>query len=351
MYYFQNDYNSMCHPKVLERLMNSASLHMDGYGNDDACERAAARIRSLCQDPNLSVHFLSGGTQTNLTVICAALRPYQCVIAASSGHIYEHETGAIEANGHKILPVNSFDGKITAAQIEALVAEHYCPNGPGVEHTPQPKLVYISFSTEMGTVYSLDDLVMISNVCKAHSLYLFIDGARLGYGLCAKDCDVTIADIARLSDVFYIGGTKQGAMFGEAVVISNPEIARDFRYVIKQKGGMLAKGWLMGLQFEALLEDDLYFALAKSANSFADQLRAVFAECGFEQPYLNHTNQVFAVLPDVILSALSNDFKFTEWVRIDCNHRMVRFCTSWSTTQKDIDALCAELRRLVQNRT
>lgn len=344
MYFFQNDYNAMCHPKVLEHIMNHANIRMDGYGQDEACGRAATLIRKLCKDDRLAVHFLSGGTQTNLTVISAVLRPYQGVIAASSGHISEHETGAIEATGHKILPLPSSDGKISAAQIQQVVSDHYTPDGPGVEHTPQPKLVYLSLSTELGTVYSLTELEMISHVCKQNALFLFVDGARLGYGLCAKDCDITMADMARLCDVFYIGGTKQGAMFGEAVVISNPEIAKDFRYMIKQRGGMLAKGWLMGLQFEALLKDGLYFDLSKTANAFADQIRSALAECGCELPVVNQTNQVFAILSDAILDAISNDFKFTEWMRVDQSHRMVRFCTSWSTTEEEVNALCSVIR-------
>jgi len=337
----------MCHPKVLDCLNWASSVHMDGYGNDTACQRAAALICRMCGSDDLSVHFLSGGTQTNLTVLAAALRPYQAVIAAKSAHIFEHETGAIEATGHKIIALDTADGKITAQQIESVVLEHYTPNGPGVEHTPQPKVVYITFSTELGTIYSLAELEMINSVCAKYSLYLYIDGARLGYGLCADDCDVSLADIARLCDAFYIGGTKQGALFGEAVVIKHPAIAADFRYMIKQRGGMLAKGWLMGLQFEALLQDGLYFDLASRANRMADQIRETLRTLGCAMPITNRTNQVFTVLPDKVLDKLSKNFIFTDWQRTDSAHRMVRFCTSWSTTFDDVDALCDALRSLI----
>ena len=349
MYYFQNDYNAMCHPKVMEKMLNASNEHMNGYGTDSICNKAAAMVRQLCGDETLSVHFLSGGTQTNLTVIAASLRPYQAVVSATSAHINEHETGAIQATGHQILTLPSADGKITAEQIDVFAASHYISAGPGVEHSAQPKLVYISFSTELGTIYSLSELEAIRKVCDKYGMYLYIDGARLGYGLCAADCDLTIRDIARLSDVFYIGGTKQGAMIGEAVVISKPAIAADFRYMIKRQGGMLAKGWLMGLQFQALLEDDLYFTAARTANAYADQLREQLAELGCALPSVNRTNQVFTILADSTLDRLSENFQFTEWTRIDENHRMIRFCTSWSTTQEDVRALCEALKASVSS--
>lgn len=343
MYHFQNDYNAMCHPKVLERLTEAASAHMDGYGDDAICKQAAAHICRLCNNGDLSVHFLTGGTQTNLTVISAALRPYQAVISAETGHIFEHETGAIEATGHKILSLGARDGKISAEQVDALVMEHYSPDSPNYEHTPQPKMVYITFATEFGTIYTLSELEAIHAVCQKHALYLYIDGARLGYGLSSRDCDVTLADLARLCDVFYIGGTKQGALFGEAVVIKNPCIAADFRYMIKQRGGLLAKGWLMGLQFDTLLQDDLYFTLAAGANRMADQIRGTLRELGCPMPIVNQTNQVFVILSDKVLTALSNSFRFTDWKRTDEEHRMVRFCTSWSTEQCEVDLLCETL--------
>ena len=347
MYHFENDYNAMSHPKVMEALLASADLRMTGYGADPICKRAADLICKLCENDDISVHFLTGGTQVNLTVISSVLRPYQAVIAADSGHINEHESGAIEATGHKVLLTPSEDGKITAEQIHKILNAHYMPNCLPPEHLAQPKMVCISFSTEMGTIYYKKELEAIRSVCDHFGAYLYIDGARLGYGLCAADCDVTLADIARLSDVFYMGGTKQGLLFGEAVVIPNASLAKDFRYMIKQRGGMLAKGWLIGLQFQSLLEDGLYFSLAQQANVLADNLRLYFKENHIHCSSNSRTNQVFTVLPDRVLDALSEKFLFSDWMRIDSEHRMVRFCTSWSTSQADVDALIDSLNQLL----
>lgn len=346
MILFQNDYNQACHPQILKKIMDYAYTPMPGYGEDPICERAADLIRKLCGDETLSVHFLVGGTQTNLTVIASALKPYQAVIAPSSGHISEHETGAIEATGHKILELPSNDGKLSPEQIERVMLDHFAGNGPGREHTPQPKMVYISDSTEYGTVYSLEELEAIGAVCRKHGLYLFLDGARLGYALMAKENNASIADIARICDVFYIGGTKAGTMFGEAVVIRNSILAEDFRYMIKQRGGMLAKGWLLGLQFEALFESNLYFDIGRSANQFADQIRETLVQLNYPLTVDCGTNQVFVVMPDSILDVLSEEFVFTEMVRVDKTHRTVRFCTSWSTTQEHVNALCRKLKEL-----
>ena len=269
MYLFHNDYNECCHPAVWQKMMHIRSVQMPGYGVDPWCAAAADKIRSLCNAENAAVHFLVGGTQTNLTVIASALRPHQAVLAAQSGHINVHETGAIEATGHKVVTLPSCDGKLTAAQI--LEAAEYQLHDETAEHVVQIKMVYISNTTELGTVYTLRELEELSEVCRRYGFYLFMDGARLGYALTAAENDVTLADIARLCDVFYIGGTKCGAMFGEAVVITNPVIAEDFRYLIKQHGGMLAKGRLLGLQFEALFENGLYFDIAEHANRMAGQ--------------------------------------------------------------------------------
>ena len=265
MIYFNNDYAEGCHPKVLEALIKTNMEQAPGYGTDDHCRSAADRIRSLCKDSTLAVHFLVGGTQANLTVIDAALRPHQGVVGADTAHINVHETGAVEATGHKVLWLPGQDGKITAEQIRACVLEHR--TNESFEHTVQPKMVYLSNPTELGTLYSLHELEEISCACRELGLYLFVDGARLGYGLEAKGNDVTLPDLARLCDVFYIGGTKVGALFGEAVVISNPALKEDFRYLIKQHGGMLAKGRLLGVQFEALLEGGLYFEISRQADA------------------------------------------------------------------------------------
>ena len=344
MLLFHNDYNEICHPRVLERLAALTSVQMPGYGEDACCERGVMLIRKLCENDRLAVHYLVGGTQANLTVIDAALRPHEAVISAVSAHINVHETGAVEATGHKVLALPSNDGKITAQQIEELVDAHR--HDSSHEHMAKPKLVYISNSTELGTIYTLNELEQISSVCRQKDLYLFVDGARLGYALAAKDNDVTLADLARLCDVFYIGGTKVGAMFGEAVVISNPAIAEDFRYLIKQHGGMLAKGWLLGTQFEALLEDGLYFEIAAHADRMADRIRETLSQLGYPLLVSGSTNQIFPILPDALLSELKNSFTFSEEKRVDATHRAVRFCTSWATKRESVDALCDALTNL-----
>jgi len=344
MIYFNNDYSEGCHPAVLEALTKTNLEQTPGYGEDCYCRRAADKIRALCGWDDLYVQFLVGGTQTNLTVIAAALRPHQGALGPESAHINVHETGAVEATGHKVLSVPSADGKITADQVRDTVKAHR--EDSSFEHMVQPKLVYISNPTEYGTLYTLAELEALSEACRDLGLYLFLDGARLGYGLAAKGNDVTMEDLARLCDVFYIGGTKVGALFGEAVVISNPAIAEDFRYLIKQRGGMLAKGRLLGVQFDALLEDDLYFKIAAQADALADQLRNCIDELGYSYLVPGVTNQVFPILPDALLEKLAREFSFTEMGRYDETHRTVRFCTSWATRQEQMDALCAKLREL-----
>lgn len=338
MYYFHNDYNQGCHEKVMDALLEMQSKQMQSYGLDTACESAANKIRKLCENDDIAVHFLVGGTQTNLTVISAALRPHQAVLGAESAHINVHETGSIEATGHKIISMPSPDGKITVQQIERSMLEQL--SDESAEHVVQIKMVYISNSTELGTTYSLAELREISNVCKRFGLYLFVDGARLSYALTAEGNDVTLADLAKLCDVFYIGGTKCGAMFGEAVVISNAAIAEDFRYLIKQKGAMLAKGWLLGVQFDALLEDNLYFDIARNANKLADKIRKTVEDNGYPMLIPGSTNQVFPILPNALLDRLSKEFTFNTQKVMDEHHKAVRFCTSWATTQESVSALC-----------
>ena len=344
MIYFHNDYSEGCHEKVLEALTRTNLEQTPGYGTDDYCKEAAELIAKACGREDLKVHFLVGGTQANLTVIAAALRPYQAAVCAVSGHINVHETGAVEATGHKVLGLPSADGKITAKQVRDLVAAHRANDS--FEHENQPKMVYISNPTELGTLYNLKELEELSAACRDNGLYLFLDGARLGYGLVAQGNDVTLNDLARLCDVFYIGGTKVGALFGEAVVYSNPALAEDFRYMIKRQGGMLAKGRLLGVQFKALFENNLYFDIAGHAVRMADKIRGVFDEMGV--PYLvpGVTNQIFPILSDDFLDKLAKNFMFTEMERVDENHRCVRFCTSWASTEENVEALCQELKRI-----
>lgn len=345
MIYFNNDYSEGCHEKVMERLLATNMAQTLGYGEDEYCAAAAAKIKKKCGRENIAVHFLVGGTQANLTVIDAALRPHQAALGADTAHINVHETGAVEATGHKVLWVPHHDGKITAQQVEDTVRAHYASSS--FEHTVQPKLVYISNPTELGTLYTKAELEALSAVCRAHGLYLFLDGARLGYGLAARGNDVTMEDLANLCDVFYIGGTKVGALFGEAVVITNPALQEDFRYLIKQHGGMLAKGRLLGVQFDALMEDGLYEKIAAHADRLADKLRACLKELGVPFLVESTTNQLFPILPDGVLDALAKDFVFSEQERVDETHRAVRFCTSWATKEENVDALCDRLRQLL----
>ena len=338
---FDSDYLEGCHPLILARLAASNLEQTAGYGEDPHCARAARLIREACQAPEASVHFLVGGTQTNVTVISSLLRPHQGVLCAESGHINVHETGAVEHSGHKVIALPSEDGKITAAQVRAAIEGHYADFSR--EHMAQPALVYISFPTERGTVYSLAELEALAAVCREKAVPLFVDGARLGYGLASAGCDVTLPDLARLADVFYIGGTKQGALFGEAVVFTRPGLDRDFRYHIKQNGGMLAKGRLLGIQFEALFEGDLYGAGSRRAVALAMRLREAFAAKGHAFLVESPTNQQFPILPDALIGHLRRDFSFESWLRVDEGHCAVRFCTSWATTEAAVAALIRAL--------
>ena len=344
MIYFNNDYSEGCLPEIMEKLCATNMEQTPGYGVDHYCIDAAEKIKKLCASDCANVHFLVGGTQTNLTVIAAALRPYQAVISAVSGHINVHETGAIEATGHKVIGLASGDGKITADQVEREARSQ--SETMDAEHTVQPAMVYISNPTEYGTIYTLSELEALSAVCKKWGLSLFVDGARLGYGLTAGGNDVTLADMARLCDVFYIGGTKVGALFGEAVVITNPAINHDFRYMIKQRGGMLAKGRLLGVQFGVLMDNDLYFKVAAKANAQAQVIRATLQDLGYSFLVENTSNQLFPILPDSVLKVLQKGFCFSEMGRVDETHRCIRICTSWATTDENVTRLCDALKKL-----
>lgn len=333
------DYATGAHPKVLEALTVTNAEEHPGYGVDAHCDRARELIRSLCQAPRADVHFLVGGTQTNTTVIAAGLRPHQGVISTQIGHINDHETGAVEATGHKILPVPTTDGKLTAQQIGDLCHAHY--TDPSVEHKVQPAMVYLSHPTELGTVYTKAELEAIRLVADQYHLSVFLDGARLAYGLAASD--LTLPDLARLCDVFYLGGTKAGALFGEAVVITQEALKSDFRYLIKQNGGMLAKGRLLGVQFEALMEDGLYLEIGQKAVAQALRLQKAFLDKGYPLLIPSPTNQQFPILPDAVLAALSQKYSSCFWEKTDDEHTAVRFCTSWSTRDEDVAALIRDL--------
>ena len=339
---FNSDYTEGCHTAILEKLVETNMEQTAGYGEDEYCGQARELIRKACGDERVDVHFLVGGTQTNVTVISAALKHYQGVITAKTGHINVHETGALEACGHKCLCIETPDGKLTAEQIAAYTDAHFADES--FEHMVQPKMVYISNPTEVGTIYSKAELTALSETCHKYGLYLFLDGARLGYGLAAPDNDLTLPEIAALCDVFYIGGTKVGALFGEAVVIKNPELAQDFRYLIKQNGGMLAKGRLLGLQFDALFTDGLYQEISAHAIAMAEKLREAFTAKGYNYLAPNRTNQIFVIVPDAHLAKISEQFEYSYDQRIDATHSCVRFCTSWATKEENVDALirCVE---------
>ena len=341
---FENDYAEGAHPAVLQALIETNTVQTPGYGTDRYCEAARATVRRLCEREDIDVHFLVGGTQTNTIAICAALRPHQGVIAATTGHIAVHESGAIEATGHKVLTLPSEDGKITAQQVAALVTAHRTDSS--FEHMVQPAMVYISQPTENGTVYTTDELDALWQTCRQLGLLLYVDGARLAYALTSPAASMTLPELAARCDLFYIGGTKVGALFGEALIVANEPLKRDFRYILKQHGGMLAKGRLLGVQFDALLQDGLYFEIGTKANAQAARLRAAFETLQIPLRYDSPTNQQFPILPDAVLHALSERYAYSYWERIDDTHSAVRFCTGWATRDEDIDALIADLRAL-----
>lgn len=336
MYSFRNDYCEGAHPKVLQALADTNLEQTVGYGMDPRCQAAADLIRRLCAAPEAGIHFTVGGTQTNLLVVDSLLRPYEAVIAAHTAHVNVHETGAIEATGHKVCTVVSPDGKLTPEQVESVV------NGHSTEHMVLPRLVYISNTTEVGTIYTNAELQALRDCCDKHGLFLFLDGARLGSALTAEGSDLTLPDLAALTDAFYIGGTKNGALFGEAVVMNVPN--EHFRWHMKQRGAVLAKGRLLGLQFQALLEDGLYFDLARHANEMAYRLRDGVAALGYPFPVASPSNQQFPVLPNSVAAALrAKGYEFEIDRAVDADHTCVRFVTSWATPESAIDTFLKDL--------
>ena len=343
MIFFNNDYCEGAHPKVMERLLATNMVQTIGYGEDQYCVEAARLIKEKCGRDDIDVHFLVGGTQTNFTFIASALRPHQGVISADTGHINVHETGAIEATGHKVLALPSPNGKLTAVQIQQVCDDHYGDSTN--EHMVQPKLVYISNPSEIGTIYSKAELTALHETCCENDLILYMDGARLGYGLCAPDNDLDLQTIAELCDAFYIGGTKVGLLFGEALVICNEQLKPDFRYIIKQKGGMLAKGRLLGVQFTALFEGNLYFEMGRHANDLAMLIKQACLKKGYEFFIDSTTNQQFPILPDTVLEKLSEDFVYSDWQKIDDHYSAVRFCTSWATLPENVQQLVTAIEK------
>ena len=341
---FECDYGEGAHPKILEALVETNLEQTEGYGLDPHCNHARELIRQACQAPEAGVEFLVGGTQANATVIASILRPYQGALCAQTGHINVHETGAVEASGHKVLPLPAKDGKITAQAIRRACETHW--GDATHEHMVQPGLVYLSQPTEEGTLYTRSELEDIRAVCDDYHLPLYIDGARCGYGLGAAENDVTLADLARLASVFYIGGTKVGALFGEAVVIPDPAIQKDFRYMIKRMGGMLAKGRLLGIQFEVLFQDGLYEQLGRRAVALAQKLADAFGAKGIPMLHPSPTNQQFPILTKQQRDKLGEKYAFSFWQQLDEDRAAVRFCTSWATREEDVDALMADIQNL-----
>lgn len=344
MIQFQCDYNEGAHPQIMQRLNETNMEQTVGYGEDAHCANARRLIRQACQREDIDVHFLVGGTQTNTTVIAHFLRPYQGVIAADTGHINVHETGAIEATGHKVLALPNTYGKISAKQIAHCMEEHLAEDGP--EHTVQPGMVYISFPTEVGTIYSKQELEDIRCVCDKYDLPLFVDGARLGYGLTSPACNIDLPTLARLADAFYIGGTKVGALFGEAVIITAEKAKRDFRYSIKRHGGMLAKGRLLGIQFETLFTDGLYFDIARHATEEAMRIKDALKQKGIKFLVDSPTNQQFPILTPEQYERLSANFLLSYWKKMDNGDIAVRICTSWATKTENVNALLEEIGKM-----
>ena len=337
---FESDYNNGCHEAILQRLSETNDERATGYGLDDFCTAAKAKIRQACNKPDADVFFLVGGTQTNATVIDSMLKSYQGVLSVETGHINVHESGAIEFGGHKVLALPTHDGKMDAAELDQWLHDFYADIA--YEHMVFPGMVYITFATEMGTIYTLAELQAISAVCKRYELPLFIDGARLGYGLMAEGCDVTLEQLAGLCDVFYLGGTKCGALCGEAVVFPNHNAPAHFFTMVKQHGALLAKGRLLGIQFDVLMQDGLYFKIARHAVEQAIRLRDAFVAKGHKMCSNSPTNQQFVLLDKCTIERLEKDFVFEQWFPVG-NMMNCRFVTSWATRSEDVDALIAAL--------
>lgn len=334
---FENDYSEGAHEKILKRLADTNYEKLPGYGDDKYCRRAKEKIRELCNCPLADIYFLIGGTQTNKTIIAAMLKPYEGVIAASTGHINVHEAGAIECTGHKVLELAGDDGKLKAVDLKEYLMSFYSDENH--EHMVFPGMVYISHPTEYGTLYTKNELSEIAAVCSEYNIPLYLDGARLGYGLMSDGTDVTLPDVAKYCDVFYIGGTKVGAMCGEAVVFTKQNTPSHFITNVKQNGALLAKGRLLGIQFDTLFTDDLYFSISRRAIESANMLKKVFREKGYTFYVDSPTNQIFIVLENNRMEELKEKVAFSYWEKTDANHTVVRFATSWATTDEDVQAL------------
>ncbi|MBU3100556.1 MULTISPECIES: threonine aldolase family protein [Clostridium] len=338
MYSFKNDYSEGAHPNILKVLMESNMEQTDGYGEDKYSIGAIKLLKDKIKCNDVDIHMLCGGTQTNLTAISAFLRPHEAVISANTGHVLVHETGAIEATGHKVISIKVEDGKLKPTHIQMVIDEHTD------EHMVKPKMVYISNPTEIGTIYKKKELEELYGYCTKSNIILYIDGARLGSALCSKENDIEISDLPKLADVFYIGGTKNGALLGEAIVICKEGLKEDFRYHIKQKGGLLAKGRLIGIQFLELFKNDLYFNLARHANFMAEKLKLGIKECGYKFLINSSTNQIFPILPNKTIEKLQENYLFFVWQKIDEDNSAVRLVTSWATKDESVKSFIDDLK-------
>ncbi|KAJ5640102.1 uncharacterized protein N7484_007964 [Penicillium longicatenatum] len=336
---FLDDYSEGAHPNIMRALLDANMPQQKPYGNDEYSDAAKNCIREQINAPVAAIHFVASGTLANIICIASCLRPHEAVIAATTGHITVRETGAIEAIGHKILTVSPSNGKLTPESISQVLDQ----NGQ-FPHMAKPRLVYISNTTETGTIYTKAELGAISELCKQHNLLLLLDGARLGAALSATKNDLTFADLARLTDIFWIGGTKAGTLLGEAIVINNPYLAEDFAFHVKQRGGLLAKGRALGVQFLELFRSDLFFQLSSHANRMAQLLSAGVTEAGFKLSADTETNQVFATLPNALISKLQNDFQFYVWEKSSSDHAVIRLVTSWATSESQVIAFTEKLR-------
>lgn len=342
-YSFRNDYSEGAHINILNALVKNNLKQEDGYGQDSHCKKAADIIREKINNKKADIHFVSGGTQANLIIISSILRPYESVICAESGHINVHETGAIEATGHKINTIKKDDGKLTVNDIKEVLEYNQS------EHMVKPRLVFISNSTELGTIYTKKELSDISEFCKENNLYLHLDGARLGSGLASRENDLTLEELSSLVDIFYIGGTKNGALLGEAIVINNDNLKDCFRYNIKQRGGLLAKGRILGIQFEELFKEDLYFKLAKHANEMAYKISDELEKLGCEFLTKPMTNQVFIILKNDIIEKISKQYDFNIECKIDDNKSAIRLVTSFATDEEKVNEFITYMKKDIFN--
>lgn len=337
MLHFENDYSEGAHEKILQRLIDTNMERQPGYGSDKFCESAKQKIKAVCECPNADIYFLSGGTQTNQTVISAMLKQYEGVIAATTGHVSTHEAGAIEVTGHKVLEIAHNEGKISADTLKQYMKTFY--DDENREHMVFPGIVYISHPTEYGTLYTKKELADISNICAEYEVPLYLDGARLGYGLAAEGTDVTLPIIAKYCDVFYIGGTKVGALCGEAVVFTKQNTPKHFMTMVKQHGALLAKGRLLGIQFDTLFTDNLYMEISKNAIQKAKTLKEAFMNKGYTFYINSQTNQIFIVLENEVMKRLQEKVVVSFWEKADDRHTVVRFATSWATEEDDVQKL------------